>query len=217
MTERSTDRFERGTQPRALLFDLGGVLIDIDFRRVLAALAPFSALSPDELRRRAVPDDAYARHERGELGAAGYFEHVRQLLSLNATDAQIATAWNAVFVGVSDETLGLLRRAARCLPCFLLSNTNPTHEAVWRARYAAVLAPLSGIFASSSLGARKPEPAAFETVSAATGFALRDMLFFDDSEENVRGALDIGLPAVRVRTPEDVRRALVRAGVIASL
>ena len=202
---------EQRRTPRALLF----VLIKVDFDRVFAAWRPLSALSGQEFLARAAPDEYYARHERGECDAATYFRHVRDRLELHASIEQIAAGWNAVFVDIIEETLALVRVAAQCVPCFALSNSNPTHEAVWRAQYAAVLEPMTRVFVSSTVGARKPEPAAYRAVSAATGIALADMLFFDDGRDNVKGAQAVGLSAVLVRTPDDVRHALVAAGVIA--
>ena len=198
---------------RALLFDLGGVLLRIDFGRVFAHWQRISTLSLPELRAAWRFDHAYERHERGEIDGAEYFAHVRDLLQLRDDIEHIETGWNAIFDGPIHDTTRLLRTASTHLPCAAFTNTNDTHHAVWASTYAAELAPLSRIFVSSRMGMRKPERAAFEHVADELGVALREVLFFDDLQENVDGARAAGMQAVLVRGPEDVRDALARLGI----
>ena len=71
------------TMVQALLFDLGGVLIDIDFRRALRNWAAISSLSFEELQEAFHHDLPYQRHETGELGAKEYFDCLRVRLKLD--------------------------------------------------------------------------------------------------------------------------------------
>jgi putative hydrolase of the HAD superfamily len=80
--------------------------------------------------------------------------------------------------------------------------------------YPGVVAAFDRAFMSSELGLRKPERAAFEAIAEAIGISSSAMLFFDDTVENVEGARLAGLQAVHVRTPLDVKRALVDIGVL---
>jgi putative hydrolase of the HAD superfamily len=70
------------------------------------------------------------------------------------------------------------------------------------------------IFISSDPGLRKPEPAAFEAISNATGIKLNAMLFIDDTVENAKGARASGMKAVQVRTHSDIQQALTEIGVL---
>ena len=110
--------------PEALLFDLGGVLVDIDFNRALTAWAPYSALSPAELRARFKHDLQYERHERGEIAAAEYFCHLANTLELKASPEQIERGWNAIFVGEIVQTRMLVETMRGILPCYAFTNTN---------------------------------------------------------------------------------------------
>jgi HAD superfamily hydrolase (TIGR01509 family) len=67
---------------------------------------------------------------------------------------------------------------------------------------------------SSEMGLRKPDRAAFEAVAAATGFRLDEILFFDDTEENVIGARLAGMPATLVNSHADVEIALTDIGAL---
>lgn len=193
---------------RALLFDLGGVVIDIDLTRMLRRWAPLSSLSMEQMRERLAIDEPFRRHERGELDTSGYFDHLRHVLALDGDDTAVAEGWNAMLAGEIPAALGLVERARDRLPCFAFTNTSASHKAVWSTRYPRVVRAFERIFASHEIGMRKPEPAAFRHVVEAIGTRSGQVLFFDDSAENVRGARQAGLQAVQVKSTADIARAL---------
>lgn len=192
----------------ALLFDLGGVLIDVDFQRVTARWAELSGLAPHELHSRFSLGEAYERHERGEIDMAGYCASLRSDLRIGLDDDALEDGWQRIFAGEIAPTVELLRQLEGRMPMYVFSNTNATHHAFWRERYAKALEPIDRVFVSSEIGARKPDREAFERVAREIGVAPQRLLFFDDSAANVEGARAIGMPAVLVRTPDDVRVAV---------
>ena len=198
----------------SLLFDLGGVLIDIDFERALLRWSNQSHLPVAELRRRFAMDEAYQQHERGEIPASEYFAHLRKTLELDASDTDIERGWNDIFVGEIAATISYIATVHTSLPCYLFSNTNPTHQAFWSSNFPTAVESFQRIFVSFELGLRKPDPQAFEAIAAATGFRLDETLFFDDSEENVNAARQTGMPSVLVRDHADVATALTSIGVL---
>lgn len=200
------------SKPRILLFDLGGVLVDIDFDRALRAWQPLSRLSFEELKRRFRFDEAYERHERGEITAPEYFDHLAALLELDADHPRIEQGWNSIFISEIGETIAAIRAARARLPCYAFTNTNAAHRAYWSRMFPAVSSSLDGIFASYEIGLRKPEQRAFAHVGRALGVPLASIMFFDDSPENVEGAARAGLQAVHVRSPADVAAALRAIG-----
>jgi glucose-1-phosphatase len=197
---------------QALLFDLGGVLIHIDFNRAFAQWQALSPLSLEGIRDRFRFDTAYEQHERGEIGADAYFAHLVQQLELKNDHEAIARGWNAIFTGEISETLALVRAARAHLPCYAFSNSNTVHRAAWTGLYPDVVQAFDRIFVSSDIGLRKPERRAFEHIAGAVGLPANALLFFDDLAENVAGARAAGLQAVCVRSPADVREALAALG-----
>ncbi|HSW06330.1 HAD-IA family hydrolase [Aquabacterium sp.] len=195
-------------KPQALLFDLGGVLVDIDFGRALSAWAPHSSLSIDGLRQAFKFDLPYEQHERGEITAAAYFDHLASMLKLSATHAEISNGWNSIFVGELTQTRLIVEAMRALLPCHAFTNTNATHMAAWTRLFPGVVQAFDRIFASHEMGLRKPERAAFDHITRAIGVAAGDILFFDDLLENVNAASEAGLQAVHVRSPADVTQAL---------
>ena len=197
---------------QALLFDLGGVVVDIDFNRAFAHWQPMSRLSLAELKAAFTFDVPYQRHERGEITAAEYFAHLAQHLQLHGDPAQIADGWNSIFIDEITETRRMVESVRAKLPCYAFTNTNAAHQAAWSSRFPAVVQAFERVFVSSEIGHRKPDHSAFEYVAQTIGVPIASILFFDDTLANVEGALAAGLEAVHVRGPADVKAALVRLG-----
>jgi putative hydrolase of the HAD superfamily len=194
----------------ALLFDLGGVVFEIDFGRTFARWAAHAGEELETIRSRFSFDEFYARHERGEIHAGEYFESLRYSLRINLSDAQFADGWTDIF---RDEIAGvarLLRLVKDRIPLYAFTNSNPTHMTVWASRYSETLKTFRRVFVSSDLGMRKPEPEAFVAIGTRIAVPLDRILFFDDTRENVEGALALGMQAVHVGS------ILVAAEVVAS-
>jgi putative hydrolase of the HAD superfamily len=192
----------------ALLFDLGGVLVEIDFDRVCARWAELAGVPVEHVRARFSHGPDYQRHERGEIDMAAYAATLRRDLGIGLEDEPLIEGWQRVFVDAIEPTVRLVRELRGKIPMYVFSNTNATHHAFWRERYAAALEPFDRVFVSSEIGARKPEPEAYARVARAIGVPIDRILFFDDSAENVAGALAAGMRAIRVRSPDDVQRAV---------
>lgn len=192
----------------ALLFDLGGVLVHIDFTLVTARWAELAGRPHAEMQSRFAHGEAYARHERGEIDIAAYCESLRRDLGVDIDDDALVDGWQRVFISEIEPTARLVRELQGRIPMYVFSNTNATHHAFWRARYASALEPFDRIFVSSEIGARKPEREAFERVAGEIGAPLGRILFFDDTAANITAARELGMPAVLVRSPEDVHAAV---------
>jgi putative hydrolase of the HAD superfamily len=197
----------------ALLFDLGRVVLDIDFNKVVATWARHAGCEPAQLVGRFSPDDAWRRHERGEISDAEFFDSLRGSLGIAISDAQFLEGWNAIFTGEMPEIAVMLARAGQHLPLYAFSNTNGAHVAHFSQAYAGVLGHFREIFLSSTIGLRKPEAAAYDHVVRAIGAPAARIVFFDDSAENIDGARARGLTAVHVTSPNDVAKTLEALGI----
>lgn len=198
----------------ALLFDLGGVVIDIDFGRVFADWARFSPYPATDMPARFQFDGTYHRYERAEVSDADFFDHVRRVLSMDADDEQIRAGWNAVFIDQNNEVLQMIASMAGRLPHYAFTNTSASHQLAWSTRYPDVVNAFDRIFSSAEMGLRKPERAAFDAVVDGIGCDPDRILFFDDMLANVDGARVAGLQAVHVGKPGDIRASLARHGLL---
>src|ERR1700681_2230757 len=198
----------------ALLFDLGRVVLDIDFDKAIACWAGHAGCEAARLVERfSSRDEAYRRHESGEISDAEFFATLRASLGIELSDAQFLEGWNAIFAGEMPGIAPLLKRAARRLPLYAFSNTNGAHAKHFSQRYAAVLGHFREIFLSSDIGLRKPDAAAYDHVVKAIGVPAGRIVFSDDLTESYHGARARGLTAVHVAPPEDVAEALAALGI----
>src|SRR4051794_32436139 len=148
----------------ALLFDLGRVVLDIDFSKVAMTWAAHAGCEPAQLVERLSPNDAWQRHERGEISDAEFFDSLRASLRISISDAQFLEGWNAIFTGEMPGIAAELARAGQKLPLYAFSNTNGAHVAHFSQAYAGVLGHFRKIFLSNSIGLRKPQAEAYDHV-----------------------------------------------------
>ena len=194
----------------ALLFDLGRVVLDIDFSKAIACWAGHAGCKPEAIVGRYVRDEAYRLHEVGRISDEDYFASLRSSLGISISDVQFLEGWNAIFAGEMPGIAELLPRAAKQMPVYAFSNTNRVHELCWSERFRTTLAPFRQVFVSSTIGLRKPDREAFDHVTRSMGVPAGRVLFFDDLPENVIGARAAGLQATHVRTHADTAAAVVR-------
>lgn len=188
----------------AIVFDLGGVLVDVDFRRAIGRWAAAAGVPAGQLAGRFRRDEAYCAHERGEMDDARYFAHLRSTLRLQIDHAEMLGGWNAVLGEPLPGVEALVQRLAAELPLYVFSNTNPAHIAHFTPRYRSLLSHFRATFTSCDIGARKPETEAFARVARRIGAAPSRLAFFDDLEENVAGAAQAGFRAFRVSSAQEI-------------
>jgi putative hydrolase of the HAD superfamily len=197
----------------ALLFDLGRVVLDIDFSKAIACWANHAGCAPSDIVERFERGEAYRHHEIGKISDAAYFDSLRSTLRIRISDGQFLEGWNAIFAGEMPGIAPLLERAARHVPLYALSNTNRPHVEYFSKTYAGLLGHFREIYLSSTIGLRKPDAAAYDHVVKAIGVPASRILFFDDLAENVEAARARGLHAVQVKSSADVAHALDALGI----
>lgn len=186
---------------RHLLFDFGGVLVDLDKQRCINAFA--------ELGFDIVPylgtfqqGGFFSDFERGVITTKEFCDIIREKSNNpNLTDAQIVEAWKRYLLDVPEERLEMLLRLKGKYTLHVLSNTNPVHWGMavndyFRYKGLQVEDFFEKIFLSCELGVEKPNPEIFKKVVEGIGCPPDDILFFDDSEVNCEAARKYGLQAV---------------------
>lgn len=179
---------------RNLLFDLGGVLYEVNYHATIAAFSDLAAAHGASVNfSQATQDPVFDAFEIGQIEAAAFREGVRRLLGAAVTDEAIDTAWNAMLGGVFAGRKALIAHLATHYPLALLSNTNAIH---WGHRVGMevedLLAPFGHVFLSFELGMRKPNEDIFEHVLGETGWAPEETLFIEDSPQHIATANRLG-------------------------
>lgn len=184
-----------------LLFDFGGVIVDLDLLRCVSA---FGELGFDVLPNLGNKGQTglLERFESGHIDTPQFCDAVRELSgNAAATDEQIVHAWQQFLVGVPEERLELLLRIRRHYPTAVLSNTNPVHwaqarDGFFRYKGLGVEDFFRHTFLSYEMGVMKPQAEIYEKVIESLGVPASEIVFFDDLEANCEAARAAGMKAV---------------------
>lgn len=183
-----------------LLFDYGGVLVDLDKQRCISA---FEELGFDIRPFLGTYAQAgfFSELERGVISIEAFCDKIRRAAGKSSlTDEQICGAWRKYLTGVPAERLEMLLKIKQHYQTFLLSNTNAIHWKMAVEDYFCFQGHnvddfFNKKFLSFELGAEKPAAAIYQAVIDGIGCAPEDILFFDDSEVNCQAAREMGLQA----------------------
>ena len=195
---------------QVIIFDLGNVVIEIDFSRVISEWQKFSGKNKIDVSKNSILGSVNEKYERGELSTSQFIESLKKELNLDITDEQLLEGWNKIFVG---EILGIrdvIDRVVSKYPLYIFSNTSISHAEVWSIEYSELLKHFQKIFTSFELGMRKPEKESFLEVSTKIGVIPEKILFFDDTEENIIAANELGMKAVKVNGIQDIDNTIDR-------
>lgn len=193
-----------------VLFDLGGVLIDFGGVEAMAELAGIT--DTDEVWRRWLSCEWVRSFERGGCSAEEFAAGVAADWQLPIDGPAFLDAFAGWVAGALPGADGLVAEVRAVTRVGCLSNTNPVHWVRWGAW--PVLEQLEYRFLSYELGLVKPDRELFDAVAAAVPFERERVLFLDDNQINVDGALDAGFQAAVAKGPEGARAALVERGVL---
>ncbi|MFT4607318.1 MAG: epoxide hydrolase-like predicted phosphatase [Urechidicola sp.] len=192
----------------ALIFDLGNVVIDIDFERIFKKWSFYSGVPVEEMQLAFQMDAAYEQHERGEIEGIQYHQHLEQTLEMRLSYEQFCEGWNDIMVAPIGNTVSLLESLHDRVPLYALSNANTLHKKYWEETFHAELSHFERVFVSSDLGSRKPEPAIYLRALEHIGAEPENVIFFDDLAINVEAARALGMTAVQVHSPLDVENCI---------
>jgi glucose-1-phosphatase len=197
---------------QVLFFDLGNVLVELDFDRAYRAAAALRGGEPDDIRRLLAESDLAAPYERGEIDSAEFHRAVSDLLGIDVGFDEFARLWGDMFSErelIATDWIAALGEKNRLA---LLSNTNELHFEAVRQRY-----PVVELFPEAVLSYRvrsmKPSPAIYEAAVEAAGCAPGECFFVDDRPENVEGARAAGLDAELFRGQSELEEQLRARGV----
>ena len=181
------------------IFDLGNVIVDIDFNRVLGVWSDLGRVPLATLQSHFKMDDSFHQHERGEISDEVFAEKMSEQLDIALSFEQFAAGWQAVFVGVRPEVIAIMHKLREQGDrVVILSNTNSLHCEFWPTQYPQVQQAADKIYLSQEMGVRKPEAAIYQRLLNEEDASVDEAIFFDDNLENVEAARALGIHSVHV-------------------
>jgi len=186
-----------------IVFDLGGVVIDLDRRQCIDSFESLGFKDADSDLGQYVQAGLFFQLETGKISAADFFDGVKAKCRPGTTNSDIERAFNAFLIALPVERLKTLRALRQHARVFALSNTNPVMFNSWIAEAFSqeglkINDYFDGIIASFAEGVCKPDPEIFRTLIARYSLEPERTLFLDDSEANCEAARSCGLKAERI-------------------
>jgi glucose-1-phosphatase len=192
-----------------LIFDLGGVILDLSVDHTLAFFTTLSGLDKQHVTEIFKTSPEFNEYEKGKINDHQFRDFIRKTYCGHASDQEIDLAWNAMLRGIPKTKLDLLLKLKKKYQVFLLSNTNGIHLNYIN---QVLLPQVTGgynldeyfhiAYYSHRMLKRKPDAEIFEHVITENNLLAAESLFLDDNLSNVEGAKAVGLQTVYVSHPD---------------
>lgn len=194
-----------------IIFDLGGVLLNLDFNLTQQAFVKLGVVDFKEYYTKAQQVGLFDDFETGKITELQFYEQLKKISRIDKPNEEIIVAWNSMLLNFPKIRKELLISLRKEFSIVLLSNTNETHvraftEIVKEDIGEHSLSPLfNEVYYSNEIGLRKPNTNAFEYVLTQNNFKAEETLFLDDSVQHIEGAKQLGIKTVHI-TDEPVEK-----------
>ena len=197
----------------AIIFDFGGVIINIDYEATITAFKQLGISDFDRLYSKAAQSDLFDAIETGRISQQHFINGLLQWLPPGTTANQVVHAWNAMILDVPKENVAFLQELRKSYRIYLLSNTNSIHiSKALRAWQKTSSLSMTDVFhhtyLSHEIGMRKPDTAIFKHVCNEQGLQPSQTLFIDDSIQHIEGAKLAGLQAHHLKSNQTIQSVL---------
>lgn len=198
----------RASGIKNIIFDLGGVILDLSVDHTLQSFSDLSGLKKSEVEKIFHSTPEFLLYEKGEITDAQFRDAVRKVYNIEASDSALDKSWNAMLRGMPVDKLALLDKLKTKYNVLLLSNTNNIHLSYIN---NIMMPEVSGnrvlddyfhrAYYSHLMFMRKPDAEIFERVLNDNSLTPSQTLFLDDNASNVAGAASVGIQTVHVTSP----------------
>ncbi len=197
---------------RAVIFDLGKVLIPFDFQRGYDRLQPLCGYESAEVRRRIAATGLVPRLEAGQIESRDFVSRLGTALGVSFEYAQFCEIWSSIFLPETLVPESLITGIKKNFRLVLLSNTNQMHFEMLERSYP-ILSHFENRALSHEIGAMKPSPLIYRKAVELAGCRPEECFFTDDVPEYVEGARNFGIDAVQFHSVEQLQEELARRNI----
>lgn len=187
-----------------IIFDLGGVLMNIDYMLTEKAFVDLGIIDFPQLYSQLHQTNLFDDWETGKIDETEFISGLQKAAGINLAAADIISAWNAMLLDFPIRRLQILQQLRLHYDLLLLSNTNEWHEAAFnKILYSAHGIPNIGVFfdkvyLSHRVGLRKPSKEIFERVLSDNNLQAEHTLFIDDTPQHIEGAKLLGIQTIHL-------------------
>jgi len=196
---------------KAILFDLGNVLFDLDIPKTWRAMENILEVELEHTFNYPPTQEVMYAYEKGLVDTGTFVGEIQRLCPSDVSAEKIVDAWNAMLVTMPKERFDFLEVLKKRFPLYLLSNINSLHLEFfyrhiredhgvlnWDNKY------FKQTFYSHLLGMRKPEPEIYQHVAAEINLPMESIVFIDDNVHNIRSAAELGMQTYHLGEKEEV-------------
>ena len=182
-----------------IIFDFGGVIIDIDYQLTIKAFKKLGIENFEEHYSKLKQSNLFDEFEKGIITSGEFRDRIRNISKFPFTDQDIDNAWNAILIDLPKENVDVLGKLKSNYNLFLLSNTNAIHELAFTEMIqnkfgGNVLEKVfDKIYFSHHIHMRKPDPEIFSYLLSENDLVATETLFVDDSPQHIESAQKLGL------------------------
>jgi len=182
-----------------VIFDLGGVLLNINYNKTAEAFKSLGFPDFDQMYTQYKGDDFFDSLEMGHLAEEFFLEHMMRASHKQVSRENIINAWNAMLADFRLNSLQFLVQLKNTHSLFLLSNTNIIHQRSFdkffkeQTGFESLNSFFKKAYYSHEIGLRKPNKDIFEFVLKDAGITAGETLFIDDSFPNTEAAQKLGI------------------------
>lgn len=198
--------------PRAVIFDIGRVIIRVDLTRSFGALGKCSGLSAEQVWKALQSDPHLADWQEGRMAPRNWHKHLSEKFLSSLSFEEFCENWNRVLEAGTILPESLFERLAATCRLALLSNTDPIHVAHIEATFPFVRHFPTRIY-SCRVGICKPDPAIFYHALREVDAAPEETLYIDDVRENVAAAVSLGMIGFHFTLPDELLSEFSRFGL----
>ncbi len=197
-----------------VVFDLGGVIIDLDANEPIRRFKEIGVEHADQLLDPYEQKGIFLEVENGKLSAAEFYDKLRKHAGKDLPNDKIAWAWLGFVADVPEYKLDYLLELRKKYKVYLLSNTNPIIQEEWARtpKFSSAGRPINDYFdkmyTSYEAGITKPDPAIFEFMLKDSGMVPAETLFVDDGAKNIEVGASLGFKTYQPENKEDWRNAV---------
>lgn len=203
-----------------LIFDIGDVIIDIDYKVTIAEFQKLALVDFSAIVSYSKQNPIFDLLETGKITAQQFRNELRQFLKPGTTDEEITAAWNAILIDYPAYKINLLKDLKQQYSTFALSNINEIHvdtinaEANKRFGLPSFGSLFNHAYYSNEVGYRKPQKEIYELVLQKENLIPRETFFVDDKAENVEAAKQLGVQAYQLTDRNKLTQLLAELNII---
>jgi len=203
-----------GAKFRAIIFDIGRVLVQVDVSRPMSGLAQGIALSPADIWSAITNDPRWPDWQEGRISPRDWHLHLTKRLGGSLTFEQFTAVWNRAIDPVPILEIVLFERLSKRYRLALLSNTDPIHIAHLESTYGFFRHfPKPARIYSCVVGASKPNPLIYREALRASRARAKEAVYIDDIPSYVEAAQRLGMTGVTFQSPEQLDREMEALGI----